>query len=79
MFSIQIFFFFKLVELESFLIVWVRVHIVFSTLKMVSFIFPFQRHQEYWSTVAWSHEEGSIQHPGFERRDQLPQRVCSVI
>lgn len=54
-----------------------KIHIVFSTLTVVSFIF--QRHQEYWSTTAWSHEEDSIQHPGFERRDQLPQRVCCVI
>lgn len=46
---------------------------------MVSFIFPSQGHQEYWSAVAWSHEEDSIQHPGVERRDQLRQRVCSVI
>lgn len=48
-----------------------------SALTAVSFVF--QRHQEHWSPTARPHEEASIQHPGLERRDQLPQRVCSVI
>jgi len=56
-----------------------RVQIVFSTRKTVLITLSFQRHQEYWSAVARTHEEDSIQHPGPERRDQLPQRVCSVI
>lgn len=39
----------------------------------------FQRHQEHRSEAAWSHETDSIQHPGPERRDELPQRVRRVI
>lgn len=39
----------------------------------------FQRHQEHRSEAARSHEADSIQHPGPERRDELPQRVRRVI
>ena len=41
--------------------------------------FPLQRHQERRRSVARSHEEDSLQHPGPEGPEQLTQRVRRVI
>lgn len=43
------------------------------------FLFTSQRHPEHRGAAARSHEEDSLQHPGTEGWDQLPQRVLSVI